>query len=165
MKKMHIRSAEMNDLPRIMKIYEKAKLFMKNSGNPTQWGPEYPNEEIVTKDIEDGNLYVCLNSNDIVGVFAFIIGDEPTYQTIEKGAWHSSMQYGTIHRIASDGSVRGISRFCFDFCGEKCSYLRIDTHRNNKPMLSAIKQYGFQECGIIYVRDGSERIAFDYLAK
>lgn len=159
---MYIRKAEINDLPVIMNIYDKAKIFMKNNGNPTQWGTEYPNEEIVTKDITDGNLYLCIENNAIVGVFAFIIGDEPTYQIIEQGAWHSSMPYGTIHRIASDGSVRGISQYCFDFCRGKCSYLRIDTHRDNKPMLAAIKKYGFKECGIIHVRDGSERIAFDY---
>ncbi|MGE5614380.1 MAG: N-acetyltransferase [Bacillota bacterium] len=162
---MYIRNAETNDLPVIMKIYEKARLFMKNNGNPTQWGSEYPQEEIVAKDLSDGNLYVCLENNNIVGVFAFIIGEEPTYQRIEQGAWHSSMQYGTIHRIASDGSTRGIAKSCFDFCSKKCNYLRIDTHSNNKPMQAAIKKYGFQECGIIYVRDGSERIAYDYLVK
>ena len=100
-----------------------------------------------------------------MGVFALIIGSEPTYEIIEQGSWHSSMPYGTIHRLASDGSSKGIARSCFDYCKEKCSYLRIDTHRDNKPMLAAIKKYGFQECGIIYVQDGSERIAFDYLVK
>lgn len=136
---------------------------MKNNGNPTQWGPEYPNEEIAAKDIADGNLYVCMENNSIVGVFTFFVGDEPTYHKIEQGTWHSSMQYGTIHRLASDGSIRGISRICFDFCCERCNYLRIDTHRDNKPMLAALKKYGFHECGIIRVRDGSERIGFDYL--
>lgn len=163
-RRMYIRKAKNNDLPVIMKIYEKARLFMKNNGNPTQWSSGYPDEEIISKDIADGNFYVCIENNSIVGVFAFIIGEEPTYQRIEQGAWHSSMQYGTIHRLASDGSTKGIARSCFDFCREKCSYLRIDTHRDNKPMQAAIRKYGFRECGIIYVRDGSERIAFDYMA-
>jgi len=160
---MHIRKAEINDLPVIMNIYEKAKIFMRNNGNPTQWASGYPNEEVISKDIADGNLYVFIENNNIVGVFAFIIGDEPTYQRIENGNWHSTMEYGTIHRLASDGSTKGIAKSCFDFCRQKCNYLRIDTHRDNKPMLSAIRKYGFQECGIIYVHDGSERIAFDYI--
>lgn len=163
---MYIRKAESNDLPFIMKIYEKARLFMKNNGNPAQWWESgYPPEEIVRKDIDDRNLYVCVENNNIVGVFAFIIGDEPTYRKIEHGAWHSSKQYGTIHRVASDCSTRGIAKSCFDFCSQKCKYLRIDTHRDNKPMLAAIRNYGFRECGIIHVRDGSERIAFDYIVK
>lgn len=162
---MHIRKAEINNLPMIKKIYDKAKIFMKNNGNPTQWTTGYPNEELITKDITEGNFYLCIKDNAIVGVFALIIGSEPTYEIIEQGSWHSSMPYGTIHRLASDGSSKGIARSCFDYCKEKCSYLRIDTHRDNKPMLAAIKKYGFQECGIIYVQDGSERIAFDYLVK
>jgi hypothetical protein len=162
---MHIRKAENNDLPVIMNIYKKARQFMKDNGNLTQWASGYPYEEIVMKDLADGNLYVCIENDNIVGVFAFIIGDEPTYQKIERGNWHSSMQYGTIHRLASDGSTRGIARSCFDFCREKCKYLRIDTHRDNKPMQAAIRKYGFLECGIIHVHDGSERIAFDHLVK
>lgn len=30
-------------------------------------------------------------------------------------------------------------------------------------MQAAIEKYGFQKCGIIYVRDGAERIAYDYM--
>ncbi|MGI6668710.1 MAG: GNAT family N-acetyltransferase [Acetivibrionales bacterium] len=160
---MHIRNAEIDDLPVIMKIYEKARIFMRNNGNPTQWASGYPKEEIIRKDIADRNLYVCIENDTIVGVFAFVIGDEPAYQTIKQGNWRSSMQYGTIHRIASDGSTRGIAKSCFDFCSKKCNYLRVDTHRDNKPMQAAIKKYGFQKCGIIRIQDGTERIAYDYL--
>ena len=32
-------------------------------------------------------------------------------------------------------------------------------------MQNAMKKYGFRQCGIIYLADGSERIAFDYLGK
>lgn len=39
--------------------------------------------------------------------------------------------------------------------------MRIDTHENNKVMQHLIKKNGFQECGIIYVEDGSPRIAYE----
>ena len=91
----------------------------------------------------------------------FIVGEDPTYQKIEHGAWHSAETYGTIHRLASDGQAKGIAKICFDFCKTKCRYLRIDTHQDNKPMQAAILKYGFQKCGIIHVANGSERIAFD----
>ena len=32
-------------------------------------------------------------------------------------------------------------------------------------MQSAVKKYGFKECGIIYTYDGSSRIAFDYIGE
>ena len=89
------------------------------------------------------------------------LGEEPTYRLIEQGHWHANRPYGTIHRMASDGHTHGIARASFDYCAAQTDYLRIDTHADNRPMLRAITRYGFRPCGIIYVRDGSPRLAFD----
>lgn len=161
---MVIKKAQLKDLKEIMDIYKVAKTFMNDNGNPTQWINNYPTIEIIENDIRNNNCYICVFNNQIVGVFVFIIGIEPTYQKI-KGKFSSDKQYGTIHRVASNGKAKGISKACFDFCLSKCDYLRIDTHQDNKFMLLAIRKYGFKECGIINVLDGSERIAFDYLKK
>lgn len=109
------------------------------------------------------HCYVCMENEKVVGVFVFIIGEDPTYRVIYQGGMRSETEYGTIHRIASVALQRDLQRRCFDFCRQKCNYLRIDTHANNKPMQGAIRSYGFQECGIIHTRDGSDRIAFDYI--
>ena len=77
------------------------------------------------------------------------------------GRWHADRPYGTIHRIASDGTAKGIARFVFDWCAQQIDYLRIDTHENNRPMQAAVLRYGFQPCGIVQVRGGA-RLAFDY---
>ena len=61
-----------------------------------------------------------------------------------------------------NGQVRGLSRQVFDFCCQQIPYLRIDTHEANQPMQAAVLNYGFRECGIIYVADGSPRLAYDY---
>ena len=161
---MIIRKAEIKDLEQIMGIYELARSFMKKQGNASQWGQTYPPEELIRKDIELGNFYVCVKQEQIAGVFAFILGEDPTYQEIWQGAWHSDKPYGAVHRVASDGSVRGLTKACFDFCTKKTAYIRIDTHENNKPMQGALQKYGFRECGIINTDDGTPRIAFDYLA-
>lgn len=110
----------------------------------------------------ENQFYVCEEKNRIVGAFSFIIGEDPTYQVIEDGAWHSDALYGTIHRVASDGTTKGVARACFDFCIGEIPCLRIDTHRDNLTMQAAIRRYGFSQCGIIHVADGSERMAFDY---
>ncbi len=91
-----------------------------------------------------------------------IIGDEPTYR-VKDGTWNYNKPYGTIHRLASNGKAKGIAKASFDFCSSIMDYIRIDTHKNNLSMQAAIEKYGFQKCGIIYVRDGSERIAYDYM--
>ena len=93
-------------------------------------------------------------------MFVFVIGDDPTYEIIEDGAWPSDSPYGTIHRIAGDGQGKGILRLCVDFCKKQIDTLRIDTHHDNRIMQNAIKKNGFQRCGIIYSVDGSPRIAY-----
>ena len=45
--------------------------------------------------------------------------------------------------------------------GKKIQHLRIDTHENNKVMQHLILKNGFEKCGIIYVDDGSPRVAFE----
>ncbi|HBN29292.1 MAG TPA: GNAT family N-acetyltransferase, partial [Clostridiaceae bacterium] len=39
--------------------------------------------------------------------------------------------------------------------------IKIDTHRENKSMQRLLKKNGFEYCGIIYLKDKSERIAFE----
>lgn len=102
---MKIRKAEIDDLSGIMEIYTEARRFMTENGNPTQWADGYPQKAIIRKDIEAEHFFVCTEENRLVGAFAFIIGNDPTYQKIEHGDWHSDQIYGTIHRLVSDGSI------------------------------------------------------------
>lgn len=157
---MEIRKAKLADLDRILEIYAYARVFMAETGNPTQWGDGYPQKGILVEDIKKEQLYVIEEEKQIHGVFVFVIGDDPTYEIIEDGAWPSDSPYGTIHRIAGDGQGKGILRLCVDFCKKQIDTLRIDTHYDNRIMQNAIKKNGFQRCGIIYSVDGSPRIAY-----
>ena len=156
-----IRLAEPSDLPAILSIYEIARRFMRENGNPTQWGDSNPPRAVLEEDIRLGRLYVDIQDGAIHSVFAFILGEEPTYAHIE-GAWINDAPYGTIHRIAGDGTVKGAFGRCMEFCKARSGELRIDTHENNRVMRHLIAKHGFLECGIIYVADGSPRIAYQY---
>jgi len=114
-------------------------------------------------DIARGDSYVLTDGGVIVGTFSFIIGDEPTYQVLLNGQWHADRPYGTIHRLASSGTVRGVSRACFDFCTGLSDYVRVDTHADNRAMQAAIEDYGFRKCGNIYASSGTLRTAYDYV--
>ena len=72
-----------------------------------------------------------------------------------------SSAYGVVHRLAGDGSQRGIGAFCLSWAYEQCKHIRIDTHKDNKVMQALLEKLGFKYCGIIYVRDGSERVAYE----
>ena len=157
-----IRPARLEDLDEILKIYDYAKKFMVQTGNPTQWAGSYPQRELLEEDIENDGLYAVTEDGTICGVFYFVIGLDPTYTVIENGAWHSDRTYGTIHRIAGNGTG-GLFGAVLEFCRSKIDYLRIDTHEDNKVMQHVVTKHGFKECGIIYTDDGSPRIAFDRL--
>ena len=157
-----IRPARLEDLDEILKIYDYAKKFMVQTGNPTQWAGSYPQRELLEEDIANQGLYVVTLDGKICGVFYFVIGPDPTYTLIENGAWHSDKRYGTIHRIASDGTG-GVFGAALEFCRSQIDYLRIDTHDDNKVMQHVVTKHGFKSCGIIYCDDGSPRIAFDRL--
>lgn len=45
--------------------------------------------------------------------------------------------------------------------GKEIKSIRIDTHQDNKSMQRLILKNNFEYCGIIYVEDGSERLAYE----
>lgn len=160
LKYMSIRKSTTADLDDILHIYACAREQMKKNGNPTQWGDIHPLPEIITQDIENGNSYVIDEAGKICGVFAFIYGDDPTYQIID-GKWLNNKPYGAIHRIASNGSVKGILNQCLAFCEKQIDNIRIDTHEDNKIMQHLLSKNGYTRCGIISAaEDGTPRIAY-----
>ena len=95
-------------------------------------------------------------------MFYFAVEADPTYGYIE-GTWLNDAPYGVIHRIAVGESGKGVAAECFAFAETHCTNLRIDTHENNKPMQHVVEKNGFQCRGIIYISDGSPRIAYEML--
>ena len=157
-----IRKATPWDLPRIREIYEMARQFMRKNGNHSQWGKGDEPEALIEGDICQGNLYV-LEEAGIHAVFAFIIGEDPTYLEIEEGNWKSEEPYAAVHRVASDGTVQGVLGHVMDYCSAQVPHIRIDTHMDNKVMQHVLEKYGFVSCGIVHVPDGSPRIAYELL--
>ena len=164
---IHIRKAVLADIDSIMRCYDIARQTMRASGNLNQWTNGYPSRQHVARDIADGISYVGVDEDEsIVMVFAFFIGDDPTYAVIENGAWLNNHKYGTIHRLASDTRHHGILRLCVDFCSTMIDKIRLDTHADNHIMQHAAEKLGFKPCGIIYCQDGTPRIAYQrYLGR
>lgn len=166
---MEIRHATEKDIYPIMEIYEYARRFMAEHGNPNQWGPtNWPPKELIQSDIVTGNSYICIHGDKIVGTFFFTQGRdiEPTYNMIENGAWLDDSPYGVIHRLAGNGTVNGIGNFCINWAFEKCGHLRVDTHGDNRVMQNLLEKSGFIHCGTIYVKeDYYPRLAYEKIRK
>lgn len=157
---MQIKKCTSEMLPTVLKIYDDARKYMRENKNPTQWGDCYPPLSLLEDDIASGNLYVCVEQDEIIGVFCHYIGSDPTYEVIYDGKWLNSLPYGVIHRIAVAKHKKGVASFCFDYCFSRCGNLKIDTHANNIPMQRSLAKNGFKYCGIIHLENGEERIAY-----
>lgn len=160
-----VRKARINELDQIMNIYAYAQKFMASHDNPTQWGTSHPSREMIEADIHNGECNVVYDicetemSSVIYGVFFFRAANDPTYDYIE-GQWLNDESYGVIHRIASDGSHKGVLEEAINYGRQFTNNIRIDTHENNYVMQNALEKKGFAKCGIIYLEDGDPRVAY-----
>ena len=160
---MKIRKTVEQDLPCVMQIYSDARKMMAESGNTSQWVGGHPRQSIIEQDIKDGLSYVCVaECGQILAVFYFSTTPDPSYSKIN-GAWKSDEPYGVIHRIARapGPSAKGAGAFCINWCFAQIPNIRIDTHKDNAPMLKLLPSLGFEYCGIIWLEyNGDERMAF-----
>ena len=160
---MIIRPATASDLPALRPVFEAAKAIMRADGNLDQWSsPGFPPEDLLLRDITRGGGYV-IEKNAPIGYFALLPSPEPTYDYID-GAWLTDEPYGVIHRIASYPEEHGIFAAIIEFAAARDAHLRIDTHRDNRIMQHLIEKHGFTYCGIIWLADGTERLAYERLS-
>jgi len=157
-----IRKATTSDLDALMPVYAAARAYMAANGNPTQWGTSTPKRELLESDIEKGQLYVMETSDGhVYGGFVLQWGEDPFYTEPVSGTWRSDAPYATIHRIASDGTRHGVFAECMAYCEQQSTYLRIDTHADNKTMQHLIQKHGFTYSATVRMADGSLRFAYE----
>ena len=164
---MKFRQAVKEDINSIMNIINQAQDYFKENGID-QWQNNYPNVETIKHDIYNGYSYVLLNNDTIVATVAIVFDGEPTYDCIYEGQWISNDDYAAIHRIAVDNIYKGsglsahIIKYVEQLCLKKGIYsIKGDTHEDNLSMQRMLSKNKFQYCGVIYLEDGSKRVAFE----
>lgn len=166
---MLIRKSTKSDIISLMPIFEEARRTIAALGID-QWQNGYPSEGVILTDIEKGQSYLCELDGKVCGTFAMIDDGEPTYSKIYDGEWltGNSDGYIAIHRVAIAVSSRGsglsgrIIDCAADFARQKGrNSLRIDTHRGNAVMRRMLEKNGFSYCGVIYLANGDERVAYE----
>ena len=161
-----IREAKPTDITDIMQVMEAAKRIMRSSGNMLQWGEGYPSEAVIISDMDKHGGLVIEDEGRIIGYFAFLPSPEPTYSKIYNGHWLDDTQpYHVVHRIASYPEIHGIFSSIMDFCFSHDANIRIDTHKDNLIMQHNALKHGFTYCGIIYLANGDERLAYQKLSQ
>ncbi|MDH2335868.1 GNAT family N-acetyltransferase [Clostridium perfringens] len=168
---MEFRQAKISDLDQIVEIIELSKKYLKET-KVDQWQDGYPEKEDLRRDIESGNSYVLTNKDEIVATTVISLDGESTYNSIFNGEWITNEDYIVMHRVAVHDKYKGKGIFkelikeAENLALNKgISSIKIDTHRDNISMQRAVVKNDFKKCGIIYLEDGSERIAFEKVLK
>ena len=161
---MQIRLATRADLDAVMRLLNIGRQRMVAAGNTQQGVEGYPRRATVEEDLRRAQCYVGENDGRVVATFVLAEGPDPTYARIWQGQWlDNERAYHVIHRMAAEETQRGVFAEVMKFCKCRAISLRIDTHRDNAPMLYNIKKHGFDYCGVIHTDNGSERLAFQWL--
>ncbi|EOU1743055.1 GNAT family N-acetyltransferase [Clostridium perfringens] len=168
---MEFRQANISDLDQIVEIIELSKKYLKET-KVDQWQDGYPAKEDLRRDIESGNSYVLTNKDEIVATTVISLDGESTYNLIFNGEWITNEDYIVMHRVAVHDKYKGKGIFKELIkeaeslaLNKGISSIKIDTHRDNISMQRAVVKNDFKRCGIIYLGDGSERIAFEKVLK
>ncbi len=168
---MEFRRAVEADINHILNIIHQAQEYLKKAGID-QWQNGYPDIETIKRDIENKHGYVLGNAGRITGTIAVSFDGEMTYNNIYDGVWLTLDNYAVIHRLAVDSSLKGsgLASAMISETEKLCrckavSGIRVDTHENNISMQTLLKKNGFRYCGVIYLEDGSKRLAFEKILK
>lgn len=165
---MNFRKAKKAEASHIMNIIKQAQTYLKEQ-KINQWQDGYPNIEVINKDIDSENNYVLLKEEKIIASAVVSLEEESSYANIYEGKWlTTNSKYVVIHRLAVDNNYKGLgisSKIIKNIeelsLKKGINSIKIDTHEDNMSMQKLLKKNEFKYCGVIYLQDGSKRLAFE----
>ncbi len=156
-----IRLAEKKDLDLIISILLEAKKRMYFN-NIYQWLDNYPNIDVVKKNIENKVVYLI----DEVATITLDVNKEEYLKPLEK---YTTGNYLMIHRVAVKDNVIGkgygykLFNLAKDIARSKNKdSLVVDTHITNYIMQRLIDKNNFKYLGLVNIENSGQRIAFEY---
>ena len=109
-----------------------------------------------------------LAMDGIIATTSRFVPKEDVYDRIYDGRWLSDGKYAVIHRVAVADGYRGrrLSALFIELAERLCSErnvcsIKVDTHEDNLPMQTVLKNNGFQYCGVVFLESGAKRLAFE----
>lgn len=165
---IHFRVATLRDYDACVEIINKARQQMIDSGLH-QWSKEYPSEDNVLDDINDGVARVLTIDGKVAVYGAVALNGEPRYDDIQ-GNWQTHGNYYVIHRFAThpnlqrEGFAQTFIKKVKSLCEvERVPSIKVDTHIQNIKMINLLSSMGFCYCGIIDYGAHGKRVAFEYV--
>ena len=140
------------DLPRVEEILDRARRFLAEQG-VDQWQAGYPNLESIRGDMARRESYVLDAGEGPRGVMALCFRPDATYRDLV-GSCLNEEPYAVIHRLAVADPGKGDGGLMIEAAELLCkmrgiSNVRVDTHRDNRPMNRLLQKRGFVPCGTV----------------
>lgn len=164
---MEFRLAKEVDREKIEKIYEDGSLKLKSLGINQWQGNEKPNLNNFSNLNENKIIYV-LEDKEIIVSTLIIYDKDDDYENNLVGTWNSPKPYVALHRIATlsgarkKGYGRKIIEFAESYARENnFKSVRIDTHRENKPMQNLLSSMEYNFVGLVFLDGKRERFAYE----
>ena len=150
---MIIKVAEKYNLDSIMYMYSSCVSAMIEKGI-NQWDNEYPNKDIIKKDIKAKTYFIVLFENKVIAGINIDKNQDDKYLTIN---WKdTSNSFLVVHRLAVSKKWwgKGIGKLLMLYAEDlviqkQLKSIRLDTYSENPHAIDFYKKLGYQELGSI----------------
>lgn len=157
---MHLEfvKATKEDLDRVFSLFQAAIRNMDANGIP-QWDEIYPTRQIMSDDIDNGDMYLGLIDGKLASVYAINREYDPAY---EGAVWqYPDANYYIIHRICVDPAFQnqGVARQTMLHIEDQlrdmgAETIRFDAFTKNPYALRLYRGLGYAVIGSIQLRKG-----------
>lgn len=165
-----IKRTKREDLSVIMRIVNMSKETFAEEGID-QWQKGYPKRDDFLQDMMMNESFAIFEDDCVVGTLMISKNPETTYKDIHQGTWLQDGPYAVVHRFTIDPisrrqglatkTLEELERMLKSF--ETIKSIRMDTHKNNLGMQGLLEKLGYEYCGIIYLKNGDARYAYEKL--
>lgn len=159
---MKVRLATIEDMPVLLEIYQRARAFMIQAGNPNQWPEGHPSKDELLEEMRQDRFYVLESEGIIQASFVYYQGIDPCYKIIYNGEWLNDEPYAVLHKVATRGLKRHMGEEILNYAFKHNKNVRIDTHEDNIPMQNLLTRHGFKHVGTIILKNGEPRWAYHW---
>lgn len=151
---MMLTKATMTDYQELLTHYQQVCAFMEESGlKQWHWG-QYPAEDIVRADVENGDLYILREEGKLLCAVAVNQKFDVEYADVN---WLFGVKPGAFHRLAisPDAQGKGLGRRVMAEILDMlramgCDSLRCDTYIDNARALHLYESLGMRRSGEVY---------------
>jgi GNAT superfamily N-acetyltransferase len=150
---MRIVQAHQGYIPRVVRLISAATHTMREEGI-YQWDEIYPNEEIITKDVDSRSLYVLEQGDLCIATVSLNQEQDEAYQQVH---WLGGEPVLVVHRLCVDPAYQGngIASRLMDFAEEHAKQnayvsIRLDAYTGNPRAVRLYEQRGYRKAGQVY---------------